>query len=69
MSNASRKRPLERRADVPARRVISLLSQAPLVLSNCDSSFYRNICADRPANPFLRYGTSIPPTASRGCRS
>ena len=29
MSNPSRKRPLERRADVLARRVISLLSQAP----------------------------------------
>src|SRR5690242_5273299 len=41
MSNASRKRPLERRADVRARRVISLLSQAPLVLSDTDGKFYR----------------------------
>src|ERR1700741_4342418 len=32
MSNPSRKRPLERRAEGGARRVISLLSQAPLVL-------------------------------------
>ena len=30
LSNPARKRPLERRADVMARRVISLLSQAPL---------------------------------------
>ena len=30
ISNPGRKRPLERRADVLARRVISLLSQAPL---------------------------------------
>jgi uncharacterized heparinase superfamily protein len=41
ISNPSRKRPLERRADVLARRVISLLSQAPLVLGDTDSKFYR----------------------------
>jgi uncharacterized heparinase superfamily protein len=41
MSNPSRKRPLERRADVLARRVISLLSQAPLVLGDTDGKFYR----------------------------
>jgi uncharacterized heparinase superfamily protein len=41
MSNPSRKRPLERRADVLARRVISLLSQAPLVLGDTDNKFYR----------------------------
>jgi uncharacterized heparinase superfamily protein len=41
MSNPSRRRPLERRADVLARRVISLLSQAPLVLSDSDGKFYR----------------------------
>jgi uncharacterized heparinase superfamily protein len=41
MSNPSRKRPLERRADVLARRVISLLSQAPLVLGDSDGKFYR----------------------------
>jgi uncharacterized heparinase superfamily protein len=41
MSNATRKRPLERRADVAARRVVSLLSQAPLVLGDSDGKFYR----------------------------
>lgn len=41
MSNPSRRRPLERRADVLARRVISLLSQAPLVLGDTDGKFYR----------------------------
>src|SRR6267142_103014 len=34
-------RPIGRRADVLARRVISLLSQAPLVLGDTDSKFYR----------------------------
>jgi uncharacterized heparinase superfamily protein len=41
ISNPVRKRPLGRRADVLARRVISLLSQAPLVLSDTDGKFYR----------------------------
>ena len=41
ISNPSRRRPLERRADVLARRVISLLSQAPLVLGDTDNKFYR----------------------------
>lgn len=41
MSNPTRKRPLARRADVVARRVISLLSQAPLVLNDTDGKFYR----------------------------
>ncbi|GAB1717834.1 MAG: Heparinase II/III-like protein [Nitrobacter sp.] len=41
MSNPVRRRPLGRRADVMARRVISLLSQAPLVLSDTDGKFYR----------------------------
>src|SRR6476469_8868843 len=41
IANPSRKRPLERRADVLARRVISLLSQAPLVLGDSDGKFYR----------------------------
>ncbi|WGR94719.1 heparinase II/III family protein [Bradyrhizobium sp. ISRA443] len=41
ISNQARKRPLESRADVRARRVISLLSQAPLVLGDSDSKFYR----------------------------
>ena len=41
ISNQARRRPLERRPDVLARRVISLLSQAPLVLGDTDSKFYR----------------------------
>jgi uncharacterized heparinase superfamily protein len=41
LSNNSRKRPVGRRADVLSRRVISLLSQAPLVLGDTDGKFYR----------------------------
>src|SRR5271155_4854971 len=41
ISNPAHKRPLGSRAGVLARRVISLLSQAPLVLSDTDSKFYR----------------------------
>ncbi len=41
MSNPAQKRPVARRADVLSRRVISLLSQAPLVLSDTDGKFYR----------------------------
>src|SRR5438270_10195581 len=38
---ANKRRPIARRADVLARRVISLLSQAPLVLNDTDNKFYR----------------------------
>ena len=41
LSNPARGHPLGRRADVLARRVISLLSQAPLVLNDTDGKFYR----------------------------
>jgi uncharacterized heparinase superfamily protein len=41
ISNPAHKRPVSRRADVLARRVISLLSQAPLVLGDTDGKFYR----------------------------
>ena len=42
MSNpTNQKRAIGRRADVLARRVISLLSQAPLVLAESDGKFYR----------------------------
>src|SRR5215468_9727471 len=41
ISNPSYYRPVARRADVLARRVISLLSQAPLVLGATDNKFYR----------------------------
>lgn len=38
---ANKRRAVARRADVLARRVISLLSQAPLVLNDTDNKFYR----------------------------
>src|SRR5207247_8952151 len=38
---AQKRRPVGRSADVLARRVISLLSQAPLVLGDTDGKFYR----------------------------
>jgi uncharacterized heparinase superfamily protein len=41
LSNGSKKRVVARRPDVMARRVISLLSQAPMVLSDSDNRFYR----------------------------
>src|SRR5579864_3377260 len=41
ISNPMHRRPIARRADVVARRVISLLSQAPLVLGDTDGKFYR----------------------------
>src|SRR6201986_2665574 len=41
LSNQANKRPVGRGADVLARRVISLLSQAPLVLGDTDGKFYR----------------------------
>jgi len=41
ISNPNNHRPIGRRADVLSRRVISLLSQAPLVLGDTDSKFYR----------------------------
>src|SRR5438045_3415812 len=41
LANPNRKRAISGRADVLARRVISLLSQAPLVLGDTDGKFYR----------------------------
>ncbi len=41
LSNQGFRRPVARRAEVLARRVISLLSQAPLVLGDTDGKFYR----------------------------
>src|SRR5256886_2536159 len=56
ISNPARNRPLERRADVMARRVISLLSQAPLVLSDTDGKFYRRYLRGLTREiRFLRY--------------
>src|SRR5580765_6430183 len=56
ISNPSRKRPIGRRADVLARRVISLLSQAPLVLGDTDGKFYRRYLRGLTREiRFLRY--------------
>ncbi|WP_083909595.1 heparinase II/III family protein [Rhodopseudomonas sp. B29] len=41
LSNTKRRSAVGRRPDVTARRVISLLSQAPLVLGDTDGKFYR----------------------------
>jgi uncharacterized heparinase superfamily protein len=41
ITNPANRRPIGRRADVLSRRVISLLSQAPLVLGDTDGKFYR----------------------------
>ncbi|CCE09975.1 conserved hypothetical protein [Bradyrhizobium sp. STM 3843] len=41
ITNQIGRHPVSRRADVQARRVISLLSQAPLVLADSDGKFYR----------------------------
>jgi uncharacterized heparinase superfamily protein len=41
ITNQIGRHPVSRRADVLARRVISLLSQAPLVLADSDGKFYR----------------------------
>ncbi|MDB5629047.1 MAG: heparinase [Tardiphaga sp.] len=41
LTNASRGRAVARRPEVMARRAISLLSQAPMVLGDSDSRFYR----------------------------
>ena len=56
ISNPRRKRPIGRRADVLARRVISLLSQAPLVLGDTDGKFYRRYLRGLTREiRFLRY--------------
>jgi len=56
ISNMARNRPVGRRPDVLARRVISLLSQAPLVLSDTDGKFYRRYLRGLTREiRFLRY--------------
>jgi uncharacterized heparinase superfamily protein len=53
---ANKRRAVARRADVLARRVISLLSQAPLVLNDTDNKFYRRyLRALAREIRFLRY--------------
>jgi uncharacterized heparinase superfamily protein len=67
ISNRARRRPAGRRADVLARRVISLLSQAPLVLGDADSKFYRRYLRGLTREiRTLRYTTlDIPDGAAR----
>jgi uncharacterized heparinase superfamily protein len=58
ISNPNNKRAIGRRADVLSRRVISLLSQAPLVLGDTDSKFYRRYLRGLAREiRFLRYTT------------
>ncbi|HEX2633748.1 MAG TPA: heparinase II/III family protein [Bradyrhizobium sp.] len=58
ISNAARKRSIGRRPDVLARRVISLLSQAPLVLGDSDGKFYRRYLRGLTREiRYLRYTT------------
>src|SRR5690242_11478874 len=58
ISNPNSKRPVGRRADVLARRVISLLSQAPLVLGDTDGKFYRRYLRGLTREiRYLRFGT------------
>ncbi|HKO71307.1 MAG TPA: heparinase II/III family protein [Bradyrhizobium sp.] len=58
ISNAARKRSTGRRPDVLARRVISLLSQAPLVLGDSDGKFYRRYLRGLTREiRYLRYTT------------
>lgn len=60
MSTGTR-RPVGRRPDVQARRVISLLSQAPLVLSDTDGKFYRRyLRALAREIRALRFSSNIP---------
>jgi len=57
ISNPAQSRPVARRADVMSRRVISLLSQAPLVLSDTDGKFYRRYLRSLTREiRHLRYG-------------
>jgi uncharacterized heparinase superfamily protein len=58
ITNAARKRSIGRRPDVLARRVISLLSQAPLVLGDSDGKFYRRYLRGLTREiRYLRYTT------------
>ncbi len=67
ITNQIGRHPLSRRADVLARRVISLLSQAPLVLADSDGKFYRRYLRGLTREiRFLRYSTiDIPDGAPR----
>ncbi len=67
ITNQIGRHPLSRRADVLARRVISLLSQAPLVLADSDGKFYRRYLRGLTREiRYLRYSTiDIPDGAPR----
>jgi uncharacterized heparinase superfamily protein len=67
LTNQANKRPVGRRADVLARRVISLLSQAPLVLGDTDGKFYRRYLRGLTREiRYLRFGTfDIPDGVAR----
>jgi len=55
---ACKRHPTARRADVAARRVISLLSQAPFVLSDTDNKFYRRYLRELACEiRYLRHAT------------
>jgi len=57
-SRSKRRRAIGRRSDVLARRVISLLSQAPLVLNDADNRFYRRYLRGLAREiRYLRYAT------------
>lgn len=66
-AGAKRKSTIGRRADVLARRVISLLSQAPLLLGEADGKFYRRFLRNLTKDiRYLRYTTlDIPDGVAR----
>ncbi|RTL54148.1 MAG: heparinase [Bradyrhizobiaceae bacterium] len=66
-ANAKRKSAVGKRADVLARRVISLLSQAPLLLGEADGKFYRRFLRNLTRDiRYLRYTTlDIPDGVAR----
>ena len=58
MAKPSRRRGIGRRPETIARRVISLLSQAPLILGNADNRFYRRFMRILTREiRILRYGS------------
>ena len=67
LSNPKRKSTVGHRGDVLARRVISLLSQAPLVLNEADGKFYRRFLRSLTRDVrYLRYSMmDVPDGAAR----
>ena len=61
--------PIAWRPDVVARRIISWLSQAPLVLHDADVQFYRRFLRSLTRQVrYLRHTASRRATACRACR-